>query len=60
MKKLEQFLETLQSYAANSWMEGDGGTYIYAHLLEEVERWHCRLDSRPSLNKPRFGLESCF
>lgn len=44
MKKFEQFLQSLRSCAANPCIEDNGSTYMYASLLERLERWQSRFE----------------
>lgn len=44
MNKFEQFLQGLQSHAANPCVEDNGSSYAYENLLERIERWRARLE----------------
>jgi len=44
MSRFVHFIEQLQSYAPQLCMEGDGPSYTYAELLEEIESWQARFD----------------
>lgn len=45
MNRFAHFLEQLQSHAPRLCMEGDGCSYTYAQLLEEIKRWQSHFDA---------------
>ena len=44
MSFFESFLEQLQCYGRQSCMEGDGRSYTYQELLQEIDHWRLRFD----------------
>lgn len=45
MSRFAHFLEQLQSHAPRLCIEGDGCSYTYAQLLEEIKRWQSHFDA---------------